>query len=120
MEESTPQSTGRASEAQTAPALGPHEFRPADVLPGQIRLVQVDGEDVAVYNVDGTFYATQNRCAHIGYPLDDGMLSGTSVTCSMHGWCFNVTNGEVVRGMRGIKLKTYRVTVEDDIAHVSE
>jgi nitrite reductase/ring-hydroxylating ferredoxin subunit len=91
------------------------------VAPGQIGLVHVNGERVAVYNVDGAYHATQDHCIHTGWPLSDGgELSGTNVTCPLHGWCFNVTNGEVVRGMRSLKLKTFRVRVEGDIARVEE
>jgi nitrite reductase/ring-hydroxylating ferredoxin subunit len=101
------------------PALQPNEFRLADVAPGQIGLVYVDGERVAVYNVEGTYYATQERCSHTGWPLSDGgELNGEQVTCPLHNWCYNVTTGEVVRGIRSLKLQTYRVSVAGDNGHV--
>ncbi len=100
-------------------ALGENELYARDLPPGHIALVHVGGEDVAVYNAGGTFYATQDRCAHIGWPLSDGGdLHGTQVTCPMHGWCYDVTNGAVVRGMRSLRLKAYRVLVEGDIVRV--
>ena len=103
------------------PALQKNEFRTSHLAPGQIILLHVDEERVAVYCVDGAFYATQDRCAHIGWPLTDGgELSGARVTCPMHGWCYDVTTGEVVRGMRSLKLKTYRVVIDGDIARVLE
>ena len=100
-------------------ALQENELCIASLAPGQITQVRVNGETVAVYNIDGTLYATQDRCAHIGYPLSDGgELSGSKVTCAMHGWCYDVTTGEVVRGMRTLKLQTYRVELEGEIARV--
>jgi nitrite reductase/ring-hydroxylating ferredoxin subunit len=99
--------------------LQENELLITKLAPGQITQVRVDGETVAVYNVDGTLYATQDRCAHIGYPLSDGgELSGAHVTCAMHGWCYDVTSGEVVRGMRTLKLRTYRVELEGEIARI--
>jgi nitrite reductase/ring-hydroxylating ferredoxin subunit len=99
--------------------LAPNELRAGSLASGQIALVHVDGEPVAVFNAEGTFYATQDRCPHIGYPLSDGGdLSGTQVTCAMHGWCFDVATGEVMRGMRTLKLRTFRVELEGDIVRV--
>ena len=59
-------------------ALKPNEFRVADIPAGQIRTVQVDGEEAAVYNIDGAFYATGNACTHTGGPLSEGDLQERS------------------------------------------
>ncbi len=107
--------------AENASGTGLHEneLRLADLPAGQIAVVRVNGDEVAVYNADGAYYATQDRCAHIGWPLSDGGdLSGTKVTCPMHGWCYDVTSGEVVRGMRSLKLRTYQVVITGDILRV--
>ena len=57
--------TEEAAPAPAAPgALKPNEFRVADIPAGQIRTVHVDGEEAAVYNIDGAFYATQSACTH--------------------------------------------------------
>lgn len=108
-----------AAAASQSRDLQENELLVAGLAPGQIILVHVKGESVAVFNVDGMLYATQDRCPHIGYPLSDGgELSGTQVTCAMHGWCFDVATGEVVRGMRTLKLQTYRVEVDGEVARV--
>jgi nitrite reductase/ring-hydroxylating ferredoxin subunit len=99
--------------------LNENEFIVSAICTGQIALVQVDGERVAVYNVDGAFYATQDRCPHTGWPLSDGgELIGAQVTCPLHGWCFDVTDGSVVRGIKSLKLKTFRVTTDGKIGRV--
>jgi nitrite reductase/ring-hydroxylating ferredoxin subunit len=55
----------------------------------------------------------------MGYPLSDvGELNRTQATCAMHGWCFDVTTGEVLRGVRTLKLRTLRVELIGDIARV--
>ncbi len=45
---------------------------------------------VAVFNIDGAFYAVSDSCPHAGGPLSDGWLDGTEVTCPWHGWSFDV------------------------------
>lgn len=96
----------------------PNEFRVNEVKPGQSRLIQVDGENVAVYNVSGTFYATQDTCTHRGGSLSDGTLDGTMIICPIHGSCFDVTTGDVLQGPANKPLKTYHVIIEGELAHV--
>lgn len=96
------------------------EFSAGDLAPGEIRLIQLDGVDVAVYNVGGTFYATQNACTHEMGELSDGFLDGEVVTCPFHGAQFNVKTGAVVAEPATAPLKTYRVTVIDGVARVEK
>jgi nitrite reductase/ring-hydroxylating ferredoxin subunit/multimeric flavodoxin WrbA len=49
--------------------------------------------DVAVFNVDGQYYAISNTCIHKGAPLSKGFLMGDTVTCAWHGWKYCVKNG---------------------------
>jgi len=100
--------------------LQPNEFLVSEIRPGQIGLVEVDFEGVAVYNVDGTFYATHNACTHAEGPLHMGELRGNQVICPWHDSCFDVTNGEVTCGPATEPLKTYRVMIEDGIGRVIE
>ena len=48
---------------------------------------------VALYNVDGAYYAIDGVCPHQGGPLGQGELTGAVVTCPWHGWQFDVTSG---------------------------
>ena len=74
--------------------------------------------DVAVFNVDGNFCATQARCTHRGGQLAPGKLDGSTVTCPLHGSQFNVCSGEVLRGPAMDPLVTYRVFVDGDVGRV--
>jgi nitrite reductase/ring-hydroxylating ferredoxin subunit len=94
--------------------MSDNEFRIGEVPPGSARLVG----DVAVFNVDGTFCATQNRCTHKQGPLSEGKLEGSTVTCPWHGSQFNVCTGAVLRGPAKDPLKTYRVIVDGEIGRV--
>jgi len=97
-----------------------NEFRIDELAPGKIILVEVDEENVAVYNVNGKFYATSDACTHAEGPLSDGWLEGTIVTCPWHDSCFDVTTGEVRCGPAKEPLITYRVIIEGDIGRVEE
>jgi nitrite reductase/ring-hydroxylating ferredoxin subunit len=65
----------------------------ADVPPGTGREVVAAGRIIAVFNVDGQFYALDGICPHAGGPLGQGSLAGGVVTCPWHGWQFDVTSG---------------------------
>ena len=94
------------------------EFPAGDLAPGDIKLIQLDGVDIAVYNVGGTFYATQNGCTHEMGELSDGFLDGEVVTCPFHGAQFNVCTGAVVPPPATTPLKTFRVTVTNGVVRV--
>jgi uncharacterized protein YbjT (DUF2867 family) len=95
-------------------ALKENEFRVSEVPPGSALLVG----DVAVFNIAGSFCATQDKCTHRQGPLSKGTLDGSTVTCPNHGAQFNVCTGEVLRGPAQDPLKTYRVIVDGVIGRV--
>ncbi len=65
----------------------------ADLNPGEAKVIEVQGKTLALFNVDGTFYALDNTCLHRGGPLGEGELEGSVVTCPWHGWRWDVTSG---------------------------
>lgn len=90
----------------------------ADLEPGQCKVVEAGGRQIALYNVGGTFYATDNTCLHRGGPLGEGFLDDTTVTCPWHGWTYDVTTG-VCPINPNICVKTYRVKVEGTDLHLT-
>ncbi len=64
-----------------------------ELEPGQGMVAEVDGKEVALFNVGGTFYALDNTCVHRGGPLGEGELDGEVVACPWHNWEYNVTTG---------------------------
>src|SRR5256885_1589918 len=60
-----------------------------EIPPGSGRVVVVQGYPVALFNVDGRFYAVSNVCLHRGGPVGEGELEGTIVTCPRHGWGYD-------------------------------
>lgn len=65
-----------------------------DIPEGEGRCFEVNDQQIAIFNVDGTFYAMDNVCPHQGGPLGEGELDGQVVTCPWHAWDFDVTTGE--------------------------
>ena len=82
----------------------------SDVAPGTAKLVAVDGKEIALFNVDGTFYALDNECPHRGGPLGEGDLEGCIVTCPWHAWQYDVRSGESITD--DLKVARYDVKVE--------
>jgi len=85
----------------------------ADVAAGCATTVIVGGREVALFNVDGTFYAIDNRCPHQGGPLAEGFVDGTVVTCPWHAWSFKLTDGKMTLGAFTC-VDTYDVRIEGD------
>lgn len=62
--------------------------------PGAAAKLEVNGRELALYNVDGTFYCTSNICPHQGAPLHEGMVEGKNIVCPWHAWVFDVSSGQ--------------------------
>lgn len=83
----------------------------ADVPPGSGIVTEINGQSVAVFNVDGTFYAIDNTCVHRGGPLGEGELEGDTVTCPWHGWQYSVKTGKSINNPSA-SVKSFQVKVE--------
>lgn len=82
----------------------------SDVAPGE--MLRVDSPDVppiAVFNIEGAFFATSNICTHNIAILTDGYFEGTVVECPLHGGCFDVRTGEPTSFPCEKPLQTYPV-----------
>jgi nitrite reductase/ring-hydroxylating ferredoxin subunit len=68
---------------------------------------------MALHNVDGEFFATDNVCPHKGGPLGEGVLEGDNIVCPWHKWKFNVKTGVSPVNPQA-KIETFEVKVEGD------
>jgi nitrite reductase/ring-hydroxylating ferredoxin subunit len=68
---------------------------------------------IAVFNVDGTFYAIDNECPHSGGPLGEGSLKGAMVSCPWHLWRYDVTSGACLTNPFG-HVRSYPTQVSGD------
>ncbi|MDT0636406.1 non-heme iron oxygenase ferredoxin subunit [Spectribacter hydrogenoxidans] len=90
-------------------------FAAADLPPGEIRRAELpDGTPIAVYNVDGSYYATHDTCTHEEASLsEDGELFGNIVECGWHMGQFDVTTGTACQSPCNVDIRTYELFVED-------
>ncbi len=77
------------------------------------KVLKAGEELVAVFNVNGTFYAIDNSCPHRGGYLGEGDLNGTVVTCPLHAWRYDVVSG-LSPDIPDEKVKTYPCKVEGE------
>ena len=83
----------------------------SELASGQGRLVQVDGQDIALFNVGGTYYAMSAICPHEAGPLHEGDVDGDTIICPWHGYDFNVKTGECSLD-GGLRVTTFGVKTE--------
>jgi nitrite reductase (NADH) small subunit len=84
------------------------------IPPGTGQLVMGAFEKpIAVFNVEGNFYAINAICPHMGGPLQSGVLNENVITCPWHGWTFCVDTGEADHP-GGHRISTYQVKVQEN------
>jgi nitrite reductase (NADH) small subunit len=92
--------------------------RVEDVPEGRGATVELaDGAELALYNIEGKFYAIENFCPHKGAPLAEGHLCGNIIECDWHGWRFDVRNGQCLT-TEDSDVEAYEVVIEDGLIKV--
>ena len=93
----------------------------SEIPVGKMKMVRLDGKEILIANVNGSYYAIGNRCTHAGGDLSQGSLQNNVVTCPKHGAKFDVTTGKVISppkvGLFHPKIKdepSYQVKVENE------
>jgi len=89
--------------------------RVGELAPGDSILVEGGPEAIALFNVEGAFYACSNVCPHAGAPLVQGFVRGTSLVCPWHGWSFDLAAGADAPKDGVIR---YPVSVVDEYVYV--
>jgi 3-phenylpropionate/trans-cinnamate dioxygenase ferredoxin subunit len=96
---------------------------------GTMKKVLAQGQEILLARAGDKYYAAENRCPHLGGELSAGKLEGTVVTCPRHGSQFDLSDGRVVRWLKGTgilsavgkslkppkPLKIYNVKIEDNV-----
>src|SRR5215207_4608030 len=80
------------------------------------KVVRIDGKQIVLFRIEDRFYATDNRCPHMGYPLAQGTLTpssgGPTLTCDWHNWKFRLDDGHcILRGSEDVR--SYEVSIVD-------
>ena len=97
--------------------------RVEDVPPGTATVVQVGGAELALVNVNGTFFAIDNECTHRGGFLGEGEINTDwgdwAIECPLHGSVFDVRTGEVLNPPAPTPLRTHPLEVDGGVVKVS-
>ena len=86
----------------------------SDVSPDLPVKAEIDGEDVAVFQVDDTFYVTQDLCTHGPGSLAEGYVEGREIECPFHHGKFDIITGEPTAAPCNIALKIWDAVVKGD------
>jgi len=90
----------------------------SDVEPGSGFYVEIEDVPVALWNVDGEYFATADTCSHEEASLSEGDLWGEVIECPLHGAQFDVRTGAVLSLPAVFPIATYPVKVEGDSLYV--
>lgn len=85
----------------------------ADIAPESVQAFDVGDKRLAVFNIGGTFYVTDDECTHASASLADGMLDGDVIECAVHMGAFHVPTGAVKAPPCEVALRTYKVVLKD-------
>jgi nitrite reductase/ring-hydroxylating ferredoxin subunit len=84
-----------------------------EVAPGSAIRVENGDLILAVYNLDGEFYVTDDTCTHGPGSLSEGYIEDDIVECNFHGGQFNIKTGEVAAPPCMVPIRTYPTTIEN-------
>jgi nitrite reductase/ring-hydroxylating ferredoxin subunit len=86
---------------------------------GAMKAVDLGDLQIAIYNVEGEIYATDNICTHAFAMLTDGFLDGDVIECPLHGGCFKVKTGEGMGAPISEDIKTYPVRLNGETIEIN-
>ncbi|AXK81123.1 non-heme iron oxygenase ferredoxin subunit [Pseudolabrys taiwanensis] len=89
-----------------------------DVQEGKVLAASAADKMIALYRIDGTFYATSDICTHAFALLSDGYLDGDCIECPIHQALFHVPTGEVRAEPATEPLRTFPVKVDGEMLMV--
>lgn len=85
----------------------------AELTPGERIVVEIEEQWIAVFNVDGRYYAVEDICTHDGGPLSEGEIIGNQIECPRHGALFDLETGKPT--LPAVKpIARFAVRIEQD------
>jgi nitrite reductase/ring-hydroxylating ferredoxin subunit len=86
----------------------------SEIAPETVKAYEIGDKRLAVYNLEGQFYVTDDECTHASASLADGFLEDGIIECSLHSGAFDVKTGAVKSPPCSFALRTYKVVLEGD------
>ena len=90
------------------------------LAPGEHAIVEIDGVDVAVFNINGDYYAIQDVCTHDGTEIASGQIEGCEIICPRHGARFCLKTGKVLSAPAYEDVDSHAVRVQDGFIQVNQ
>jgi 3-phenylpropionate/trans-cinnamate dioxygenase ferredoxin component len=90
----------------------------SEIVEGTARSVEICDQRLALYNVSGTFYATNDRCTHARASLSEGFIEGDTIKCPLHGGRFHIPTGQPLSSPVSVAVCVYPVQVMDGEIYV--
>jgi len=84
-----------------------------ELLPGECRVIDIDQVPVAVFNIDGEYYAIEDVCTHDGGELTGGVVEGFEIECPRHGARFDVRTGAALRAPAYTPTASFPIKIYD-------
>jgi 3-phenylpropionate/trans-cinnamate dioxygenase ferredoxin subunit len=91
-----------------------------DFAPGTVRMVQTEGTPIAVFNLNGRYYAIEDLCSHEAETLSDGEVAGEEIICPRHGAHFSILTGKALSPPAYEPVATFPVQVEGGMVRVKD
>ncbi len=85
-----------------------------ELKPGERMVVELGRHWVAIFNVEGTYYAIEDVCTHDDGPLAEGELKGCIIACPRHGATFDIRTGKVLSAPAMVDVKSYEVQIQGE------
>jgi len=83
-----------------------------ELSPGEMKVVEVGGEQILLVNVEGNIHACDDICSHAYASLSEGDLNGDEVECPLHGSAFNVVTGEALTPPAEDRIRIFEVRID--------
>ena len=76
-------------------------------------LIEINNRPIALFKYQNKYYAIKNSCAHQGYPLAEGNLKDCMIECPLHGWVYDIRDGNCL-SLPNRKITTYKIRTDNN------
>ena len=94
--------------------------RVGEIAPGQYRLIEIDEVPIAVFNLEGEFFAIEDICTHDGGVLTGGSIEGCQIECPRHGARFDIRTGAALTAPAYEPTATFPIKIENDTVYTRD
>ena len=90
----------------------------SEINENSVKVVNIENKDIAIFNVDGEFYAIDDLCSHAEASLAEGEVFDCKVECPLHGAEFDLKTGQAVTLPATKPVASYVISIEDEVIYL--